>query len=414
MQVTRGASQRRALLRVCRQGARDVGTLAGAAPSTPEGGSASTADIAKLCDSYLKDYGIIPEDSWGTAPEKIQYSWKKLKCDRVLAEEGFSMGDAPTGGRKRAVVVVWNKIQGWLEYLRPEFVKAARETCPTECVFTDDKDLIPQSNGVLFHAPTHDKRDFPHTKPKGVSYVFVNLEPTTYKPVQALTKDKKLMSKFDITMTYERSSDVPLGYVGSSPTSRYFDSPKATFEAKDGFGAPDAIAAFVSNCKASGATKRFEYMQQLMKHATVHSYGHCLNNREEPVLVQGGGTTNRQQNKVDVLGHYKFFLAFENNDQLTDYVTEKVYNGLQAGTLPIYWGAKNIDDYVPKGSVVKTSDFSSPEALAKHLKFLSEDRDAYEAYFAWRDDAVEEERFQKVGDRAYALAAQRGKGVSAS
>lgn len=38
------------------------------------------------------------------------------------------------------------------------------------------------------------------------------------------------MSKFDITMTYERSSDVPLGYVGSSPTSRYFDSPKATFE----------------------------------------------------------------------------------------------------------------------------------------------------------------------------------------
>lgn len=39
--------------------------------------------------------------------------------------------------------------------------------------------------------------------------------------------------------------------------------------------------------------------------------------------------------------------------RLEDYVTEKVYNGLQGGTLPVYWGAGNVDEYVPKGSVVK-------------------------------------------------------------
>lgn len=39
--------------------------------------------------------------------------------------------------------------------------------------------------------------------------------------------------------------------------------------------------------------------------------------------------------------------------RLDDYVTEKVYNGLQAGTLPVYWGATNIQDYVPRGSVVQ-------------------------------------------------------------
>lgn len=39
--------------------------------------------------------------------------------------------------------------------------------------------------------------------------------------------------------------------------------------------------------------------------------------------------------------------------RLSDYVTEKVYNGLLAGTLPVYWGADNVDDFVPKGSVVK-------------------------------------------------------------
>lgn len=37
--------------------------------------------------------------------------------------------------------------------------------------------------------------------------------------------------------------------------------------------------------------------------------------REEPELVPGGGATNRQENKVVVLGRYKFLLAFENNNQ---------------------------------------------------------------------------------------------------
>lgn len=39
--------------------------------------------------------------------------------------------------------------------------------------------------------------------------------------------------------------------------------------------------------------------------------------------------------------------------RVTDYVTEKVYNGFQAGLLPVYWGAANVDDFVPKGSVIK-------------------------------------------------------------
>lgn len=35
-------------------------------------------------------------------------------------------------------------------------------------------------------------------------------------------------------------------------------------------------------------------------------------------------------------------------------------------------------------------------ALAGHLKRLSEDEEAYEAYFRWRDDADEAARFQEV------------------
>eukprot|EP00752_Nemacystus_decipiens_P011501 g10213.t1 len=390
------------------EGEREKGT------ASKEGGGVAAAEVAgvkeegpreakqlsgtaKRCDDYQKEFGIVPDDSWGSAPKGVQEDWGRLKCDQVLAMNGFSFEDPPTRGRDRAVVVVWSNIRGWLDYLRPSFANNAREACPTECVFTSDRSLLSQADGVLFHGPTfQNRRDgFPRVKPPGVNYVFVNLEPRTYKPVQKLLRDHQLMSKFDLTMTYERSSDVPLGYVGDWPSSRYFDAPKPSFKEKDGFGSPDAVAAFVSNCKAAGATERFKYMQELMKHATVHSFGHCLHNREEPQLVPGDGATNRQENKVVVLARYKFLLAFENNNQVRDYVTEKVYNGLQSGTLPVYWGAENVEDFVPRGSVVKASDFSSPAELGKHLKMLAANEDAYEEYFKWRDDPEEEKRFEQ-------------------
>ena len=44
----------------------------------------------------------------------------------------------------------------------------------------------------------------------------------------------------------------------------------------------------------------------------------------------------------------------------------------------------------------QASDFSSPAELAKHLKMLAADEEAYEAYFKWRDDPEEEKRFQEV------------------
>ncbi|CAN0389599.1 unnamed protein product, partial [Hapterophycus canaliculatus] len=59
-------------------------------------------------------------------------------------------------------------------------------------------------------------------------------------------------------------------------------------------------------------------------------------------------------------------------------------------------GAENVEDFVPKGSVVKASDFSSPAELGKHLKMLATNEEAYEAYFRWKDDPEEEKRFEQV------------------
>ena len=53
--------------------------------------------------------------------------------------------------------------------------------------------------------------------------------------------------------------------------------------------------------------------------------------------------------KHGVLRRYPFYLAYENSND-ADYVTEKVFDALESGVLPVYYGAPNVDDFVPPGA----------------------------------------------------------------
>lgn len=74
---------------------------------------------------------------------------------------------------------------------------------------------------------------------------------------------------------------------------------------------------------------------------------------------------------------YKYCIAIENSIA-KDYVTEKVYDALAAGCLPIYLGAPNIAEFVPTpDSIIDYQQLGSPEALAAELRRLSADDVSY-------------------------------------
>ncbi|GMH53717.1 hypothetical protein TrRE_jg7334, partial [Triparma retinervis] len=154
------------------------------------------------------------------------------------------------------------------------------------------------------------------------------------------------------------------------------------------------------NCDAAGASKRKSMMQSLAALMPLHSYGSCLHNRDEPPVVPGCAPSDRACRKQGVLRRYKFYLAFE-NDVVEDYVSEKVFDGLLGGTLPVYRGAESVDKLMPSDSrpaIVKISDFGDDmEKLAAHLLRLAGDEEEYNKYFEWKEeDSVE--RFQAVLD----------------
>jgi len=121
-----------------------------------------------------------------------------------------------------------------------------------------------------------------------------------------------------------------------------------------------------------------------------HSFGKCLNN------VNGKDMALRlypecRQNHVGswsdhlhcAMSHYKFVLAIENT-MTESYVTEKLFYALDAGAVPIYFGAPNVLDFVPPKSIIDGSKFSSLENLASYVKQVANDPVAYSEYHAWR------------------------------
>ena len=88
----------------------------------------------------------------------------------------------------------------------------------------------------------------------------------------------------------------------------------------------------------------------------------------------------------DTLARYTFSICFENM-VLDGWVTEKIFNSLRAGTIPVYLGAPDIDRWVWPECFVDMRRFSGYEELREYLLGLSSAevdayRDAGREYFA--------------------------------
>ena len=77
--------------------------------------------------------------------------------------------------------------------------------------------------------------------------------------------------------------------------------------------------------------------------------------------------------KTETYHHYKFALCLENMKETSGYITEKIYDCLAAGVVPIYEGAKNITQFVPKECFIEYSQFSSVIELDNYIRNMQED-----------------------------------------
>jgi alpha(1,3/1,4) fucosyltransferase len=106
------------------------------------------------------------------------------------------------------------------------------------------------------------------------------------------------------------------------------------------------------------------------------------------------------KNKWDVLPGYRFSLCYENINGEPGYVTEKIFDCMRAGCVPIYWGASNITDYVAKEAFIDRRDFASDVELGAYLLSIGERR--YENFKNAIQDYLRSDLFAKFHPSAYA------------
>jgi len=324
--------------------------------------------------------------------------------EKISSATNIMFNDLP---KNKVKVLIWSKVAGFIDWLRDDFTSAAKTMCPNvECVLTSNRNELQSVDAVFFHGPTHSPSDWPKSKPlvsekfrslkngnrnprigQPIPYIFFTLEQPFYvKNLLPPHGDqvRRYASHFDYTMHYNLDATIHVTTIHPHYTAEdFFRQPKhwKSFNEKDGYGESNAVVAFVSNCKNAGATERLTFMKDLSKYIPLHSYGKCLHNKDEPRLKNG---ETRTDSKQKILSRYKFYLAFENRI-IQDYVSEKVFDGLLSGSLPVYWGTSSVDAYLPHPkSIIKASDFDTPEALAQYLQKVANDEDLYNSYFEWK------------------------------
>jgi hypothetical protein len=56
---------------------------------------------------------------------------------------------------------------------------------------------------------------------------------------------------------------------------------------------------------------------------------------------------------------------------LPGYITEKIFDAMCAGCVPVYWGASNITDHIPAECFIDRRQFASHEELYTFMKGMS-------------------------------------------
>jgi len=78
--------------------------------------------------------------------------------------------------------------------------------------------------------------------------------------------------------------------------------------------------------------------------------------------------------KLEFLGSYRFTIAYENCRNDKGYISEKIFDPLLAGSVPVYLGNERIDELIPPEAFVDARQFADSPALAAHLKSVSKAR----------------------------------------
>ena len=102
--------------------------------------------------------------------------------------------------------------------------------------------------------------------------------------------------------------------------------------------------------------------------AIIHSIEKKIPFKKKPFRSWKGEILNKQE----ILYKSRFSIVYENIQGVKGYITEKIFDAFVSGNVPVYWGAPDICDYIPKECFIDRREFQNHEKLYEYLKHMPE------------------------------------------
>lgn len=220
-------------------------------------------------------------------------------------------------------------------------------------------------------------------------------ESTVYYPAGA---SAEVLSYFDYTWgAGPNVTDFKLSYPPKWYRFRKEVNMTAKLNRAASINASSPVIMIVSNCASRSGREKF--FSEFMSHFPVDSYGACFNNKRMGDLSFEQDRSNfnlyDSDDKIELMSAYKFQLVIENSVD-TLYVTEKIFQSWEAGVVPLYLGAPEIEMFVPgANSFIDLRNVTARQA-AQLVQELDRNESAYLAYHAWRTN-ISEEKHEPIG-----------------
>jgi len=308
--------------------------------------------------------------------------------------------------------------------VRPEYARTnsitipkPAESCSSWCSMkevqtveqADNVDLVmlnPSDHGRAF-AVTWCKHDYPQPFMINVHARSRRIRQTadrrqywgiwTYEHIRQFPQiaDPTVLKNIDMTMSYRSDSDVRMSWFCADDAPEgfndYYKMPK--LEKKKYL-----LSIVGSRCRNDWSV----YVEELslyINDANFQKYGGCWGYKNRIPEID----RNPFKNKIRELSKSKFIMVFENSNEISSYVTEKLSHALLAGAVPVIWGAPDVQEFLPgnhSAILVTGKTIISPKALAEKLFSLDRDDQKYMEYFSWKNEPRNPE-FQRLVDLCY-------------
>ena len=124
-------------------------------------------------------------------------------------------------------------------------------------------------------------------------------------------------------------------------------------------------AAVISN--RNPKSFRLKFINELNKYKQIDMGGKYKNNVGGPV-----------KDKIQFLSNYKFSIAMENSCG-EGYTSEKIYQSYISGTIPIYYGNYNIDEFYNQKTYILIKDENDMKKKIEYIKNIDNNDELYKS-----------------------------------